>query len=138
MNISSLITDNITEVLVKIVKFTDTRQEILTMNLDNSHTTGYIPKDLDVDGFSELIDEAIDEHIMNNRLLLRDSETIKFGENGDFQVSAIVDGESLALLEEDRNKYIEAQIDKMLENSLNKKIANELLKQKRESASIFE
>ena len=138
MNISSLITDNITELLMKIIKFTDTRQEIITMNLDNSHTTGYIPKDLDVDGFSELIDEAIDEHVLNNRLLLRDIETIKFGENGDFKVSAITDHNSLALLKEDRNKYIEAQIDKMLENSLNKKIASELIKQKRESASIFE
>lgn len=138
MNISSLITDNITEVLVKIIKFTNTRQEILTMNMDNSHTTGYIPKDLDVEGFSELIDEAINEHALNNRLLLRDSNTIKFGANGDFQVSAIIDHNSLALLKEDRNKYIEAQIDKMLENSLNKKIANELLKQKQGSASIFE
>ena len=138
MNLTSLITDNITEVLMKIVKFADTRHEILTMNLDNSHTTGYIPKDLDVDGFSELIDEAINEHVLNNRLLLRDSDTIKFGENGDFQVSAVTDDDCLALLKKDRNKYIEAQIDKMLENSLNKKIANELLKQKQGAASIFE
>ena len=138
MNISSLITDNITEVLVKIVKFTDTRQEILTMNLDNSHTTGYIPKDLDVDGFSELMDEAITEHVLNNRLLLRDNDSIKFGVNGDFQVSATTDHNSLALLKENRNKYIEAQIDKMMENSLNKKIASELLKQKQGAVSIFE
>ena len=138
MNLSSLITDNITEVLVKIVKFTDTRQEILTMNLDNSHTNGYIPKDLDVDGFSELIDEAINEHILNNRLLLRDTDTIKFGANGDFEASAVTDHASLALLQENRNEYLEAQINKMLENSLNKKIANELLKQKQGSASIFE
>jgi flagellar basal body rod protein FlgB len=138
MNISSLITDNITEVLVKIVKFTDTRQEILTMNLDNSHTTDYIPKDLDVDGFSELMDEAITEHVLNNRLLLRDNDSIKFGVNGDFQVSATTDHNSLALLKENRNKYIEAQIDKMMENSLNKKIANELLKQKQGAVSIFE
>jgi len=138
MNISSLVTDNITEVLVKIIKFTNARQEILTMNMDNSNTTGYIPKDLDVEGFSELIDDAINEHALNNRLLLRDNDTIKFGANGDFQVSAITDYNSLALLKEDRNKYIETQIDKMLENSLNKKIANELLKQKQGSASIFE
>jgi len=138
MNLSSLITDNITEVLTKIIKFTETRQEILTMNMDNSHTTGYIPKDVDVDGFSELIDEAINEHMLNNRLLLRDTESIKFGADGEFEVSSVTDEDSLRLLEEDRNKYIEAQIDKMLENSLNKKIASELLKQKQGVASIFE
>ena len=138
MNISSVVTDNITEVLVKIIKFTDTRQKIIAMNMDNSHTAGYIPKDLDVDGFSELINDAVNEHVLNNRLLLRDSESIKFGVNGEFEASAITDYNSLALLEKDRNEYIEAQIDKMLENSLNKRIANELLKQKQGLASAFE
>ena len=138
MNISSLVTDNITEVLMKIIKFTDTRQKIIAMNMDNSHTAGYIPKDLDVDGFSELIDDAVNEHVLNNRLLLRDSESIKFGVNGEFEASAITDHHCLALLEKDRNEYIEAQIDKMLENSLNKRIASELLKQKQGIASAFE
>lgn len=138
MNISSLVTDNITEVLLKIIKFTDTRQKILTMNMENSHTASYIPKDLDVDGFSELIDEALNEHVLNNRLLLRDNDTIKFGVNGDFHASAITDYNSLALLEENRGAYLQAQIDKMLENSLNKKIASELLKQKKGSACVFD
>ena len=138
MNISPLITDNITEILVKIIKFTDTRHEILTMNLDNSHSNGYIPKDLDVEGFSESVDSAVTEHALNNRLIFRDSDSIKFGVDGDFQVCALTDHESWVMIKEDKSKYLETQINKMLENTLNRKLAKELLKQKHSATAIFE
>lgn len=74
MNQQALITDNITEVLTKIIEFTSSRQKILTENINNVHNFGFIPKDLAVGEFSDLLDSAIDEHIRNKRLVLCDFE----------------------------------------------------------------
>ncbi len=138
MNLPSLITDNITEVLVKIIKFTQTRQKILTQNINNVHSPGFVPKDLAVDEFSELLNNAINEHSRSRRLLLRDTESIKFGVNGSFKVKPTIDKYAQKLFEKNRDEYLELQINKLLENSLNQKIAAELLKQKQGMISIFE
>ena len=138
MNLPSLITDNITEVLVKIIKFTQTRQKILTQNINNVHSPDFVPKDLAVDEFSELLKNAINEHSRSQRLLLRDTESIKFGVNGSFRVKPAIDKYAQKLFEENRDEYLELQINKLLENSLNQRIAAELLKQKQGMISIFE
>ena len=138
MNLASLITDNIAELLVKIVEFTQTRQKILGRNINNVHSFGFVPKDLEVDEFSELLSEAIDEHIRNRRLVLRDTENIKFGISGSFEAKPVVDEYAKELLEESRDEYLELQISKLLENSLNQRVAAELLRQKQGMISIFE
>ena len=138
MNLASLITDNIAELLVKIVEFTQARQTILSRNINNVHSYGFVPEDLAVDEFSELLGEAIDEHIRNQRLVLRDTESIKFGVSGSFKVKPIVDEYAKELLEESRDEYLELQISKLMENSLNQRVAAELLRQKQGMISIFE
>jgi len=138
MNLPSLITDNITELLVKIIEFTQTRQKILTENVNNIHSSGFAPKDLAVDEFSDVMNQAIDEHIRSQRLILRDTENIKFGAAGSFEVKPSVDEYAQELLEENRDKYLELQINKLLENSLNQRVAAELLRQKQGMVSIFE
>ena len=138
MNIQSLLTDNVTELLVKIIEFTQTRQKVLSRNINNIHNPGFIPKDLDVDGFSELLNAAVNEHTRSRRLLLRDTESIKFGPEGSFKAQPIVDKYAKKLLENDSDEYLELQINKLLENSLNQRIAAELLKQKQGMVSIFE
>ena len=138
MNQPSLITDNIAELLVKIIEFTQTRQKILTQNINNIHSPGFVPKDLVVDEFSDLLNDAIDEHIQNQRLVLRDTENIKFGISGSFEVKPVVDKYAKELLEENPDEYLELQINKLLENSLNQRVAAELLRQKQRMISIFE
>ena len=138
MNLPSLITDNITEILVKITKFTQTRQKILTQNINNIHSPGFTPKDLAVDEFSDLLNNAINEHIQNQRLVLRDTENIKFGISGSFEVKPAVDKYAKELLEENPDEYLKLQINKLLENSLNQRIAAELLKQKQGMISTFD
>ncbi len=138
MNIPALITDNIAELLIKIIEFTQTRQKILTRNINNIHTSGFVPKDLEVDDFSELLHDAINEHARNGRLLLRDTENIKFGEAGSFEAKPIFDTYAKELLEENSDEYLELQINKLLENTLNQRVAAELLKQKQGKVSIFE
>jgi len=137
MNMTALVTDNITDVLVKIINFTRTRQKLLTLNINNAREPGFVPMDLPVDDFCQALNEAIAEHIRNRRLLLRDTENIKFGCEGAFEVRAVIDEDAKKLLAEDPDRYLESQLDKLLENSLNQRIAAELLKQKQGNASLF-
>ncbi len=136
MNFTSLITDNVTELLVKIIEFTQTRQKVLTRNINDINEPGFVPKDLLVDEFSNLLHDAVDEHIRSRRLVLRDTENIKFGVSGRFEVRPVVDRYAVKLLEGDRDEYIELQINKLVENSLNQRVAAELLRQKQETVSV--
>ena len=135
MNLTSLVTDNITELLVKIIEFTCTRQKIIIRNITNMNNPGFVPKKLAVKEFSGLLNNAINEHIQNQRLLLRDTESIKFGTSGSFEIKPTVDKQSKLLLENNRDEYLEEQINSLLENSLNQKVATELLRQKQEPIS---
>jgi flagellar basal body rod protein FlgB len=137
MKIASLITDNITELLVKIIEFTRTRHKILARNISDISSLGFVPKDLVADQFSDLLNSAIDEHIVNRRIILRDTENVKFGMGGSFKVIPIVDKYAKDLLDEDREKYIELQKNKLLENKINQRVAAELLKQKQGLTSVF-
>jgi flagellar basal body rod protein FlgB len=136
MNLMSLVTDNITEILIKIVKFTQTRQKILIQNIINVQNPGYIPQELEVNEFSEVLNNAIDEHVRHQRLVLRDTENIKFGTSGSIKLTPIVDEHGIKLLEENREKYIDRQINKLWENSLNQKFAAQLLRQKQGAMPI--
>ena len=136
MNLMSLITDNITEILIKIIKFTQTRQKILIQNIINVQNPGFVPKELEVDEFSDLLNNAIDEHVRNQRLVLRDTENIKFGGSGSIELKPVIDEHGIKLLEEDRDEYIERQISKLWENSINQKVAAELLRQKQGTIPI--
>jgi flagellar basal body rod protein FlgB len=136
MNQQTLIADNITEVLTKIIEFTSTRQKILTENINNAHNFGYVPKDLAVNEFSELMDSAIDEHVRNRRLILCDTGSITFGQDGFFEAKPLTDSYALKLLEENKDEYIELQINKLLENAINQRLAAELLQQRQEIVSF--
>jgi flagellar basal body rod protein FlgB len=136
MNLMSLVTDNITEILIKIVKFTQTRQKILIQNIINVQNPEYIPRELEVNEFSEVLNNAIDEHVRNQRLVLRDTENIKFGASGSIKLTPIVDEHAIKLLENNREEYIDRQINKLWENSLNQKLAAQLLRQKQGAMPI--
>ena len=130
MDLSSIITDNVTEVLVKVIDFADRRHTVLTRNILGVNTEDFLPMDLDVEQFANVMMVGVGEHIRSERLLLRDSENVKFGAGGDFESPAIVDYEAVRLFKEDIDAYIEFQIEKLSENLLNKKVAAQLLEQK--------
>ncbi len=138
MNVPVLITDNITELLVKIISFTETRRKVITGNINNMRDPDFAPADLDVNKFSQLLNYAIDEHTRNNRLVLCDTETIKFGRGGSFEVRPVFDKYAMELLDKNPDEYLEHQINKLLENALNQKVAETLLKQKEGIATDFE
>lgn len=136
MDLMPLVTDNVTEILTKIVEFSQARQKVLIQNIMNLDYPQFVPKELEVREFSSLVNDAIDEHVRSRRLVLRDTANIKFGAGGSFEVTPVVDEQCHKLLAEDQQQYIERQISKLWENSLNQKVAAEMLKQRQEAVML--
>lgn len=124
------IADNISDVLVKIVHFTQLRRRVLHENLHKAGDPGFTPKDLPVRELAEVLNVAVAEHLQSHRLLFRDTPNIKFGPNNTMEAWPVVDPQAHALLQTNRDEYTELQIGKLLENCLNRKVAEELLRQK--------
>jgi hypothetical protein len=95
-------------------------------------TQEYIPKDLRADEFSEILNEAITEYVLNQRLILRDAETISFGPNATATFTPVPDPEARILLHSSKAAYLQLQNKKIRENTLNEKIAMKLLGVKRD------
>ena len=127
MNISLTAADNITEVLSKIVEFTERRRALITQNITNVNTPGYEPRDLDVTEFADLMTQAISEHIHSQRLLLCDGKHGHFGHEGSFETTSIADDRASELLATDSKEYLCYQTAKLSENLLNSHVAGDLL-----------
>ena len=136
MKLTTTTIDNITEVLTRIVEFTDRRRDVLTRNLFDYQTAEFQPKDLPVCEFAECMTEALSEHIRSKRLLLCDRENVSFGEAGSFDVDPIIDPKAKKLLKTNTKDYLQMQIRKLSENLMNNRIAVELLKQKQQRSSF--
>jgi hypothetical protein len=124
------IADNISDVLAKIIYFTQLRRQVLHDNLHQADHPGFAPQDMPVRELAEALNIAVAEHLQHRRLLFRDTPHIKFGPNNTMQVRPIPDAHAQALLQTNRDEYTELQIRKLLENCLNRKVADELLRQK--------
>ena len=136
MKLSATTIDNITEVLTRIVEFTDRRREVLTRNLFDYQSDGFQPKDLPVCEFAECMTEAVSEHIRSKRLVLYDRDNVSFGEAGSFDVDPVIDSKANDLLKRSTKDYLQMQIHKLSENLMNNRIAVELLKQKQQRSSF--
>lgn len=136
MNIAATATDNITEVLTKILEFTEQRHKILTENIIKVNDNNYQPKELDSNGFADVMGLAVYEHMKNARLLLRDNNNIKFGANGFVEIKPINDGHAGSLLKINKEKYLKLQIKKISDNLINRKVTEELLRKKRTRLSL--
>jgi flagellar basal body rod protein FlgB len=138
MNLLPLAKNDITELLVIIIRFTQMRQKTLIDNIFNIHTPGFTPRDLMAREFSLLLNRAISEHTQNQRLVLHDTDTIRFGLNGDLHVDPLTDHNAQDLLQKSKAQYLQLQIDKLVENALNQRIAAELLRTKQQAVSMSE
>ncbi len=128
--------DNMTEVLTRIIEFTERRRDVLTRNMSDYKTEGFRPMDMPVIEFADCMTEAVAEHVSSQRLLLCDRQHVRFGEGGCFDADPIVDEQSETLLVSDIKQYLHLQIQKLSENLMNNKIAVELLKQKQKRGSL--
>jgi flagellar basal body rod protein FlgB len=136
MNLPATITDNLTELLFKIIEFTRNRHKILIQNINLMHSAGFTPKDMPVDEFSKLMQQAVSEYANSQRLVFIDSQNVKFGSNGSFKALPVSDNQAKQLLDSDRDEYLRIQVNKLLENSLNQRIAAELLKHKQDDVCL--
>lgn len=127
---TAFVADNISDVLVKIIHFTQLRRRVLHENLHQADAPGFTPKDMPVRELAEALNVAVAEHLQNHRLLFRDTPNIKFGPNNTMEVWPVADPQAHALLQASREDYTELQINKLLENCLNRRVAEELLRQK--------
>jgi flagellar basal body rod protein FlgB len=135
MDLTPPLPDNLSELLMKIVQFTASRRTVLYQNIREMRCPGFVPQDLPVFEFVHAMNGAIAEHVLSQRLMFRDTENIKFGQNGLMTVSPVVDTHAEGLLAVDTNDYLEHQVDRLLENSLNRKVAENLLRLKSEVVS---
>jgi hypothetical protein len=131
VNLSSHAEDNVSELLLKIIAFTKTRHDILSENIKGIRTPGFLPLDLQVDEFADVMALAVEEHVRHKRLALVDSESITFGPDGLFEAEPVVDERAMDLFKNDIELYLQHQMGKLRENLLNQKIAMELLRQLR-------
>jgi flagellar basal body rod protein FlgB len=138
MNTQPLTTDNIDDLLVKIIEFTLSRQKIIVENIKNSQQDNFVPKDLAVDEFCGQMMIAISEHISSHRLVYCDTESIKFGTGGSFEALPAVDECAKELLDEDADEYFRQQMNKLQENLINQRIATELLRERLGMVPVLE
>jgi len=127
---TTAISDNLTEILLKVLEFTQIRQKILVSNFRDTDKLGFIPTDLPCREFSDVLNIALNEQEKNNRLLFIDTNNIKFLRGGCFEARAVPDNYARYLLKISRGRYRRYQVDKIIENSLNQKFAAQLLRQK--------
>jgi flagellar basal body rod protein FlgB len=127
MDLLSLIPDNLSDVLVKIIRFTELRREVLHDNIHRMDETDFRPMDMPVLEFASALSGAVVGHAESHRLIFRDTDHIQFGSAGSMTIQVRPDECAEALLAVDRSEYIRYQIKRRLENTSDRKVAKELL-----------
>jgi flagellar basal body rod protein FlgB len=130
MDLSSLIRDNIDEVLVRIIQFTHIHHNLISDNIRNCKAADFVPQYIDVEDFAKVISAALAEHQNNKRLALRDSGTVSFLPGGNFRLKPQIDIEAIRLVDSDFEAYVELQKNRLKENAINNKTACALLEHK--------
>ncbi|MFA6187221.1 MAG: hypothetical protein WC770_08445 [Phycisphaerae bacterium] len=136
MDLSSLIRDNIDDILVKIIQFTHIRHCIIADNIKNCRSAGFVPRHVDVEDFAKVISVALAEHQRSKKLSLCDSHTITFSFGGKLDVKPEMDIAAQKLFVQDFRRYILLQKQRLKENIVNNKTACALLRHKRQSADM--
>jgi hypothetical protein len=129
MDLLSPILDNVSDLLLRVIRFTQLRRAVLQRNIRGMSTPGYVPRDLPVIEFAEVLDNAITEHRQHCRLLFRDTANIRFGLGGTMRIRPLTDEYARALLQANPDEYLTLQINRLLEDCLNQKVAEELMRQ---------
>jgi hypothetical protein len=136
MDLSSLIRDNIDDVLVKIIQFTHVRHNVILKNIEECHCIDFAPRNVDVEDFARIISAALSEHQKSKRLVLCDSPTVSFRSGGQLNIKLKVDTAAQRLFEQDFDQYICLQQQRLNENAINNKTACALLSHKLKSSTV--
>lgn len=132
-------TDNVTEVLLRIIDYTEQRRDVLTRNIFDYHQENFCPQDMPEAEFAQRMTEAVTEHLRSERLLFCDSDHIQFQGGGAFEIQPVQDLRAKELLHDNVRDYLKFQVHKLSENLMNNRIAADLLRhqqQQRHSAYL--
>ncbi|OQA01577.1 MAG: hypothetical protein BWY69_01331 [Planctomycetes bacterium ADurb.Bin401] len=121
--LSSLVRDNIDEILVRIIQFTNIHHNLISENIRGYRAAGFVPMFIDVEDFAKVISIALTEHQKTKRLALCDSRTVTFLKDGEFAVEPQVDFEAADLMCKDLPGYLDLQKSRLRENIANNKAA---------------
>ncbi|MBN1787821.1 MAG: hypothetical protein JW806_05440 [Sedimentisphaerales bacterium] len=130
MDLSSLIRDNIDDILVKIIQFTHIRHDVIQKNIEDCHAEDFVPRRVDVEDFAKVISIALSEHQKSKRLVLCDSPTVSFKADGRLNIKLKVDTAALGLFDRDFDQYMRLQQKRLDENMINNRTACALLSHK--------
>lgn len=119
-------TENIIELLNMILHFTKSREQVLIDNIRYLEKPGFVPKDLDAEAFSQIVDAALTEYMTHNRLVLRDTEDIQFLQEGAFHVTPAEDDDAIRL-RPNTERYLQYQARKLAQNATNARVAERLI-----------
>ncbi|MCX5632189.1 MAG: hypothetical protein NTW93_00700 [Phycisphaerae bacterium] len=136
MDLSSLIRDNVDELLVKIIRFTHIYHKVILENINNCHSADFIPRRVDVEDFARAISIALSEHQKNKRLVLCDNESVSFMSGGQLNIKLKADPAAGKLFEEDFDQYLSLQQQRLNENAINNRTACALLGHKLKLAGM--
>lgn len=129
--------DNISEVLLRIIEYTERRRDVLTRNIFDYRRDNYCPQDLPESEFALRMTEAVSEHVRSERLLFCDSDHIRFQSGGVFDIDPVPDDAAKDLLNSSVRDYLKLQIQKLSENLMNNRIAAELLRHQQRRYSVY-
>lgn len=129
--------DNVTEVLLRIIDYTERRRDVLTRNIFDYRRDNYYPQDLPESEFAQRMTEAVSEHIRSERLMFCDSDHIRFHGGGVFEIQPVPDTAAKELLHANVRDYLKLQIQKLSENLMNNRIAAELLRHQQQRHSVY-
>ena len=135
INIPPNTIDNVTELLTAVLGFAEKRHKVLAENISRINIPDFVPKDLPLTEFADIMDAAINEHKHNQRIVLYDTEFIKFGPNGSFEVKPVIDKHAEHVFRDNIDDYLELQFNKLWENLLNHRIAGQLLRQNQDTTA---
>lgn len=118
---------HLVDILESIIEFTRFRDKLITENILNVNKPDFEPKDIDACEFADVMASALNEYVNNDRLVLRDCDSVKFMENGSFECLPVCDKYAKKLFQNNIQQYLELQIARLSENLLNCRIAKEML-----------
>jgi len=104
------------ELLEIVIEFTRRRDMLLRSNVADMNKPCFAPQEFPVDDFVNQVEKAIAEQICEERILLEDSEYVKFSANGGFEVYPAVDEAASVLFKKDIVSYLRLQEEKVAEN----------------------
>lgn len=118
MNMISLLTDSISEILIRIINFTCARQKYTVQrNVTDIDEFECLDRELLLKRYYDLILDSIDDYVVYRYLAPR-SIVIKYGSCRSIVSMSVTHGHNKSLSEKDRDEYYSWQNKRVWENSI--------------------